>query len=42
VLHVMGHLAGNPDGTSGLMAGSLAAGTRDLGALDQVFAQRAF
>jgi hypothetical protein len=42
VLHEMGHLAGRPDGTSGLMAGALASGTRDLGALDQVFAQRAF
>jgi hypothetical protein len=38
----MGHLAGNPDGSSGLIADSLATGTRDLGALDQVFAQRAF
>ena len=38
VLHEMGHLAGSPDGTSGLMAGALAAGTRDLGALDRVFA----
>jgi hypothetical protein len=42
VLHEMGHLAGSPDGVSGLMAGALAAGTRDLGALDQVFARRAF
>jgi hypothetical protein len=32
----MGHRANNPDGDSGLMAGALAAGTRDLGALDQV------
>jgi hypothetical protein len=38
VLHEMGHQAGSPDGGTGLMAGSLAAGTRDLGALDQVFA----
>jgi CSLREA domain-containing protein len=42
ILHEMGHLAGSPDGTSGLMAGALGLGTRDLGALDQVFAQRAF
>jgi hypothetical protein len=42
VLHEMGHLAGHPDSGTGLMSGSLAAGTRDLGALDQVFAQRAF
>ena len=42
VLHEMGHLAGSPDGGSGLMAGSLTAGTRDLGALDQLFAQSAF
>jgi hypothetical protein len=41
VLHEMRHLAGNPDGNSGLMAGSLAAGTRDLAALDQVFARLA-
>jgi len=34
----MGHLAGKPDGTAGLMSGSLAAGTRDLAALDSVFA----
>jgi hypothetical protein len=39
VLHEMGHLAGSPDGTTGLMEGALAAGTRDLGALDQVFGQ---
>jgi RHS repeat-associated protein len=38
VLHELGHLAGRPDGGTGLMAGSLAPGTRDLGALDQVFA----
>ncbi len=38
VLHEMGHLAGAPDGDSGLLAGTLALGTRDLGALDQVFA----
>jgi hypothetical protein len=38
VLHEMGHLAGRPDGGSGLMAGALGLGTRDLGALDQVFA----
>jgi hypothetical protein len=38
VLHEMGHLAGRPDGGAGLMAGALAPGTRDLGALDQVFA----
>jgi hypothetical protein len=37
VLHEMGHLAGAPDGGSGLMAGALGLGTRDLGALDQVF-----
>jgi hypothetical protein len=42
VLHEMGHLAGSPDGGTGLMDGALAAGTRDLGALDQVFARRAF
>jgi hypothetical protein len=41
VLHEMGHLAGRPDGDTGLMAGSLAAGTRDLGALDSVFARQA-
>jgi hypothetical protein len=39
VLHEMGHLAGRPDDTSGLMAGSLAAGTRDLAALDLAFAR---
>ncbi|HZY83519.1 MAG TPA: right-handed parallel beta-helix repeat-containing protein [Gemmataceae bacterium] len=38
VLHEMGHLAGRPDGDAGLMAGALGLGTRDLGALDQVFA----
>jgi hypothetical protein len=38
VLHEMGHLAGRPDGDGGLMAAALAPGTRDLGALDQVFA----
>ncbi len=38
VLHEMGHLAGNPDGGTGLMADALAAGARNLGALDQVFA----
>jgi hypothetical protein len=38
VLHEMGHLAGSPDGDSGLMAGALGLGTRDLGALDRVFA----
>jgi uncharacterized repeat protein (TIGR01451 family) len=38
VLHEMGHLAGSPDGGTGLMAGALAPGARDLGALDQVFA----
>jgi hypothetical protein len=37
-----GTKAGRPDGDTGLMAGALAAGTRDLGALDQVFARRAF
>jgi hypothetical protein len=37
VLHEMGHLAGNPDGVGGLMAGALGLGTRDVGALDQVF-----
>jgi hypothetical protein len=37
VLHEMGHLAGRPDGGSGLMEGALGLGTRDLGALDQVF-----
>ncbi|HZY83797.1 MAG TPA: hypothetical protein VFE78_03135, partial [Gemmataceae bacterium] len=42
VLHEMGHLAGRPDGGDGLMAGALAAGTRDLGALDLVFAHQAF
>jgi hypothetical protein len=42
ILHEMGHLAGSPDGASGLMAGALGLGTRDLGALDQVFAQGAF
>jgi hypothetical protein len=41
VLHEMGHLAGRPDGGSGLMAGSLPAGTRDLGALDSIFARQA-
>ena len=41
VLHEMGHLAGSPDGGAGLMAGTLAAGTRDLGALDAVFARQA-
>jgi hypothetical protein len=38
VLHEMGHLAGSPDGGTGLMGGALGLGTRDLGALDQVFA----
>jgi hypothetical protein len=38
LLHEMGHLAGRPDGGAGLMAAALASGTRDLGALDQVFA----
>jgi parallel beta-helix repeat protein len=38
VLHEMGHLAGSPDGGTGLMAGALGLGTRNLGALDQVFA----
>jgi hypothetical protein len=38
LLHEMGHLAGSPDGGSGVMAGALGLGTRDLGALDQVFA----
>jgi hypothetical protein len=38
VLHEMGHLAGRPDGGTGLMGGALGVGTRDLGALDQVFA----
>jgi hypothetical protein len=42
VLHEMGHLTGRPDGSTGLMGGSLAVGTRDLASLDQVFAQRAF
>jgi hypothetical protein len=41
VLHEMGHLAGSPDGESGLMGGSLAAATRDLAALDTVFARHA-
>jgi hypothetical protein len=41
VLHEMGHLAGSPDGGTGLMAGALAPGTRDLGALDAVFARPA-
>jgi hypothetical protein len=41
VLHEMGHLAGSPDGEAGLMSGSLAAGTRDLAALDSVFARQA-
>jgi hypothetical protein len=38
VLHEMGHLAGSPDGGGGLMAGALGLGTRNLGALEQVFA----
>jgi hypothetical protein len=38
VLHEMGHLAGSPDGDSGLMAGALGLGTRNLGALDLAFA----
>jgi hypothetical protein len=38
VLHEMGHLAGSPDGGAGLMEGALTLGTRNLGALDQVFA----
>jgi hypothetical protein len=33
----MGHLAGNTDGGTGLMAGALAPGTRDTLALDHVF-----
>ena len=37
VLHEMGHLAGRPDADSGLMAGHLAAGSRDTLALDQIF-----
>jgi hypothetical protein len=41
VLHEMGHLAGSPDGGAGLMAGALVLGTRNLGALDQVFAAAA-
>jgi hypothetical protein len=41
VLHEMGHLAGRPDGSTGLMAGALAPGTRDTLALDSVFAQQA-
>src|SRR5262249_19772933 len=41
VLHEMGHLAGSPDADTGLMAGALRLGTRDLGALDQVFARAA-
>jgi hypothetical protein len=41
VLHEMGHLAGNPDSGSGLMAASLAAGTRDTLALDHVFSTAA-
>jgi hypothetical protein len=40
-LHEMGHLAGSPDGTTGLMGGTLAVGTRDLAALDLVFARQA-
>jgi len=40
VLHEMGHLAGSHDGSSGLMTGALAPGTRDLAALDAVFAQQ--
>ena len=39
VLHELGHLAGGPDGTSGLMAGVLAPGVRETQALDQVFAR---
>jgi uncharacterized delta-60 repeat protein len=39
VLHEAGHLAGSADSTSGLMAGALAAGTRDTLALDLVFSQ---
>jgi hypothetical protein len=42
VLHEMGHLAGRPDADTGLMAGALAAGTRDLAGLDLVFARPAF
>ena len=38
VLHEMGHLAGSPDGGTGLMA-ALAPGTRDTPALDQVFSR---
>jgi uncharacterized delta-60 repeat protein len=37
VLHEMGHLAGSPDGGTGLMAATLAPGTRDTLALDRVF-----
>jgi hypothetical protein len=44
VLHEMGHLAGHPDegaaaGPGDLMAAFLAPGSRDTGALDQVFAR---
>jgi large repetitive protein len=42
VLHELGHLAGRPDGSSGLMAGVLAPGVRETQALDQVFAQAAW
>ena len=37
VLHEMGHLTGRLDSGTGLMEGALGLGTRDLGALDQVF-----
>jgi hypothetical protein len=39
VLHELGHLAGNPDSTSGLMDGVLAPGVRQTQALDQIFAR---
>jgi hypothetical protein len=38
VLHELGHLAGIPDDTSGLMADVLAPGVRQTQALDQIFA----
>src|SRR5262249_53788586 len=41
-VHGLGHLAGSPDGTSGLMAGVLAPGVRETEALDQVFARGSF
>jgi hypothetical protein len=42
VLHELGHLAGSPDGASGLMAGVLAPGVRQTQALDQVFSHDAW